>query len=139
MAYDAWQSLRLTNKKVFLGIFAAEAVLFGVCLWYPKDRLPLYSMIVTGVLMALYMILLIAHRRHASLMIKGIKVLPKYLCLMVLTVEVAGQCYFWPVYERNHQPDELYRGQAGGCRYLQPLRGKRYFLQNGTGTDQRQG
>ena len=42
------------------------------------------------VLMALYMILLIAHRRHASLTIKGIKVLPKYLCLMVLTVEVAG-------------------------------------------------
>lgn len=94
MAYDAWQSLRLTNKKVFLGIFAAEAVLFGVCLWYPKDRLPLYSMIVTGVLMALYMILLIAHRRHASLTIKGIKVLPKYLCLMVLTVEVAGNAIF---------------------------------------------
>ena len=66
-----------TFVSFFLGIFAAEAVLFGVCLWYPKDRLPLYSMIVTGVLMALYMILLIAHRRHASLTIKGIKVLPK--------------------------------------------------------------
>lgn len=71
MAYDAWQSLRLTNMKAFLGIFAAEAVLFGVCLWYPKDRLPLYSMIVTGILMALYMILLVAYRRHSFLMIKG--------------------------------------------------------------------
>lgn len=94
MAYDAWQSLRLMNMKAFLGIFAAEAVLFGVCLWYPKDRLPLYSMIVTGILMALYMILLVAYRRHSFLMIKGYKVLPQMLCLLVLTIEVAGNAVF---------------------------------------------
>ncbi len=94
MAYDAWISLRLTDIRLYGVFFAAECVLFAFCVWYPENRLPVYSMAVTGALMAVYMILLAAHRKHAFLRIRGRKIQAKQLCLILLTVELAGNAVF---------------------------------------------
>lgn len=94
MAYDAWMALRLTDIRLYAVFFAAETVLFGLCIWYPENRLPVYSMAVTGALMAVYMILLAAHRRRAFLRIKGRKIQAKQICLVLLTVELAGNAIF---------------------------------------------
>lgn len=94
MAYDAWSSLRLTDIRFYAVFFAAEAVLFGLCVWYPENRLPVYSMAITGGLMAVYIILLTAHRKHWTLKIRGHRILPKQMLLMLLTLELAGNAIF---------------------------------------------
>ncbi len=94
MAYDAWQTLRLTDLRLYGAFFLGEGILFGLCLWLCEEEIPVYTMAVTGALMAVYMILLAAHHRHMSLNVKKWRIRPKQILLTLLTVELAGNAIF---------------------------------------------
>lgn len=94
MAYDAWQTLRLTDIRLYGAFFAGEGILFGLCLLFAEEEIPIYAIAATAALMIIYMLLLIARKRHMSVTIKKWRIQPQWICLMLLTVELAGNTVF---------------------------------------------
>lgn len=118
MAYDAWLTLRLTDMRLYAAFFIGEGALFGLCLWFAEDKLPIYTMAVTVGLMAVYMILLAAHRKHMIFSVKKWRIVPMQLLMLLLTVELAGNtiyglCMNGTVSRTNYTED---RAEVAGIR-----------------------
>ena len=90
LAWDAFQSLRDIRLPVYAGVFAAGAALFASGILVPDKKLPVYTLIVSGILLAVYAVLLIAHKKEWHLNIKGHRLYPVHLLLLLMTAELAA-------------------------------------------------
>lgn len=90
LASDTIRSLRDIQEPVYVVIFGAGVILFTGSILFSETDLPVYTLIVSGILLGLYALLLWAHKKEWTLPLKGFKVYPLHLLLLLMTAELAA-------------------------------------------------
>ena len=115
LAYEVFVSLREISMPGYVLSFAAGVLLFTAGILFSDTDLPLYSVIISGVLLGLYALLLTAHKKGLHFTVRGRKL--HDLCDAALDDRRAcGERHLRDLHERERDPEQLHEPRCGHAR-----------------------
>jgi len=113
MAYDAYQSIRLTKEAVCYLLTAGILLLYVLTMIFAGEAPTLIAKIVTGILIALYLIVLYAHRTGFG----RSRVRPQQLLALIMLAELFANSIF-AIYANGSVTESSYMAKTAGMAQI---------------------